>query len=388
MEKLYRNDIMSNELKLLNNWLINSGIQNNVDPDKGGFNAWYSLKNKSYPFIYSEITGYGITTLLFLNSLKENENYLNKAKAAADWIINQAMDESGGIYTRKFYESKNAEDHYSFDKGNIFTFDSGMVLFGMANLYENTKEEKYLEASKKIANFIIRLQKEDGKIFAFYNTKTDEKGDADDKWSNQSGAFHAKVAMGILKTFEITNNKKYKKAAINLCNSAFEFQQDDGRFITNTRDKTTLQHPHCYTAEGLLYCGLKLDNKTFIDSAVKAISWSIMSQNDNGGIPQIFNPKGGFIKHERTDILAQVLRLAIFMKKKLNTGFDLTSIDKLKDRLTSFINVKENTQKGGLFYGFESNGQKYEDLNSWCTMFAINAFNYYYTDEPSIEYLI
>jgi hypothetical protein len=50
--------------------------------------------------------------------------------------------------------------------------------------------------------------------------------------------------------------------------------------------------------------------------------------------------------------------------------------------------VKENTQKGGLFYGFESNGQKYEDLNSWCTMFAINAFNYYYTDEPSIEYLI
>ena len=72
---------MSNELKLLNNWLINSGIQNNVDPDKGGFNAWYSLKNKSYPFIYSEIivTGEpsersylkGATTILFGHSFND-----------------------------------------------------------------------------------------------------------------------------------------------------------------------------------------------------------------------------------------------------------------------------------------------------------------------------
>ena len=64
-------------------WLVNSGIQ----AENGGYYAWFNSTEARYSFLYSEITGYAITSLLFLNKLFRDEHYLLSAKKAANWII-------------------------------------------------------------------------------------------------------------------------------------------------------------------------------------------------------------------------------------------------------------------------------------------------------------
>jgi rhamnogalacturonyl hydrolase YesR len=382
-----------NEYYKIKDWILNSGIQNyhsesqKFDNDFGGFNSWYNLSEGSYPYIYSEITGYGITTLLSMYSRTKDDEVLARANSAANWVVDYAMDDGGGIRARKFYKKDGSDDNYSFSKGNLYTFDTGMVLFGLTSLYCITKDEKLLKASIKIADFLIDRQKMNGELFAFINPITGIIGDNDDKWSNQSGAFHGKVAMGLHKVYEITKNNKYRTASIELIKSVYHFQNDEGRFITQRKDGSTLQHPHCYAAEGLIYMGLKTEDSALIDRGIRAIKWSMNSQLDNGGIPQIYHPDSGFINYERSDILSQVLRLAVFINKNIRKEFDNTSINRLKNRLSEFIN-ESGVQKGGIFYGYESNGKKYTDLNAWCSMFALNAFEFYYSDNIGIDHLI
>ena len=45
-------------------WLLNSGIQSMDEVTKGGFFAWYDSDEDSYPFVYTEITGYALKLLL------------------------------------------------------------------------------------------------------------------------------------------------------------------------------------------------------------------------------------------------------------------------------------------------------------------------------------
>ena len=62
----------NNAILSAKDWLVNSGIQNTKGDEIGGFNAWYDLGANEYSYVYSEITGYGITTLLFLNKFYKN----------------------------------------------------------------------------------------------------------------------------------------------------------------------------------------------------------------------------------------------------------------------------------------------------------------------------
>ena len=111
----------------------------------GGFYSWYSIKDRNYPYLYSEITGYGITTLLFLHKLNNDDTLIEKAKQAADWIIESAMHECGGVGTRLYKDNNLSDEAYSFEGEHIFSFDTGMVLYGMTNLYKSTEDERYLE---------------------------------------------------------------------------------------------------------------------------------------------------------------------------------------------------------------------------------------------------
>jgi len=388
--KINKNDILGiKEFDEIKRWLLYSGLQNiGVGTGfDGGFNSWYNMDNKDYLYVYSEITGYGITTLLFLDNIYQNNLYLERAKLAADWIIEHAMHESGGVLARKFFIKDQANDNYSFEKGVIFTFDTGMVLFGMTELYKKTQDQKILDACIKLADFHLDMKNSRGGMYAYLNPHTGEKGDIDDKWSNQTGAFHAKCAMGVLDTYLITKDEKYREYAIALCDHALSYQNADGRFVTHRKEDATLQHPHCYTAEGLLYCGTKLKRDDYIQAAKKATEWSISTQLKNGGIPQLYFPDQGLIAQERTDILGQVLRLSAFFSKE-DAFIPKEKQEKLFNRLMEFKNNKKE-QFGGIYYGFEQDGKKFNDINSWCSMFALQAAWFFLKDyKLTVDYII
>jgi uncharacterized protein YyaL (SSP411 family) len=355
------------EIELAKDWLLNSGIQNLDGEHKGAFNSWFDVNKKNYPYAYSEITGYAISTLIYLYDLTKEEVFLERGKMAADWLMNKATHNSGGILCRFFYEEK--EFMGSFENEEMFLFDSGMVLNGITNLYEITKENKYLEFSKRLVDFMIGKQKQDGSFYAIYDAKNDKLTDSGDKWSTQSGAFHNKLTIGLLKLYKITKDERYKDSAIRICNYSLKFFKEDGRIINFSKTGDSLFHPHCYAAEGLYVAGKYLNNKKYLELSRKATDYLFTIQKQNGGIPQMFK-ESKLVEFERSDILGQALRIGVLH------SIEHSKLERLYKRLLEFQNLNEE-QKGGFRYGYDDQGKKYYHINSWCTMFALQAMILY-----------
>lgn len=353
----------SSPVDLAADWMLNSGIQSK----DGGFYAWYDLAKKSPAFVYSEITGYAITTLLFLKNIYNDDIYLERATKAAGWITDFALLPCGGIRTRLYEDDSSADKLYSFSGENIFSFDSGMVLYGMINLYKVTKEKIFLDSAIKMADFLLdKMQRKDGSFSAIYNVSTQKTHESFDKWSNQSGSFHSKIGLGLVDMFEATRNRKYIASAGRVCEYALTRQEKNGRFITNEADRTTNLHPHCYSIEGLLYTGSYLKEKKFIDSAKNAVIW-IFDNLSSGRIDELYNPKtNSFNNFQRLDALSQSLRLGVIFE------MDRKKLEELKNFILSHQYLKEGSQTGGFFYSKSA-----EHINCWCTMFALQALAVY-----------
>lgn len=364
---------LNENIRLVIDWILNSGIQNIDGSHAGSFNAWYEPENKTYPFLYSEITGYGITTLLYTNTMDKNNIYVKRAGMAADWLIKYAIDTSGGVRARKY--PNGVRNGYSFDSNILYTFDSGMVLCGLANIYSVTKDQRHLEAAIKVAEFMLSMQRRDGTFYISYDLNTGERiNDTQEKWSTQSGSYQAKFSIGLLKMHNITDDESFRHASINVCNAALKMQEREGNFITHQDEKSTHTHPHCYSCEGLTYAGTILKENKFLESAAIAVKWALDNQLDNGGVPcEYIN--NNFITHERSDTLAQILRIGSFLIhiNMLNGYAD--KMAHLKTRLLQF--QSSNVQSGGFFYGTEMDGTSKNHINSWCSMFALQALAMY-----------
>ena len=360
---------VDNEIDFGINWLLNSGIQNLGGKHKGAFNSWYDVDKNNYEYAYSEITGYGINILMFFYNIKKNEIFLERAKLAADWLINKAKHKSNGVLTRYFYEKTNFMG--SFENEEIFSFDCGMVLNGMTSLYNVTKNKKYLDFCENLANFMInKMQKEDGSFYAVYDAKNNKLIDDGEKWSTQSGCLHAKLSIGLINLYELTRNEEYLEAAKKVCDYSLRFLKNDGRFVTFSKTGDSLFHPHCYAAEGLYVAGNYFNNEKYLEAAKKSTIYLFNNQLDNGGVSQMFK-NNKLIKFERSDILGQALRVGVLF------SIDNKKLEKLAKRILEFQNLKEGKQKGGFIYGYDDSGKKYEHINSWCTMFALQGLELY-----------
>jgi len=355
----------------LSRWVTNSGIQNTSEPHKGSFNSWFDISRREYCFVYSEITGYGITTLLFLDEVE-------KAKQAADWIISNAMFDMGdgakGVNT-SFKVNHNDASRILFDETTVCSFDTGMVLNGMIQLFTKTTDVKYYRASQALGNFLDVMQKRDGSLHAYYDIKSGKFIDQGEKWSTQSGSYHAKVAMGLVDLANTGSSQEYRYIANGLCDYVLSNQQSNGRFISFSNTGDTNVHPHCYSAEGLFYVGKKLGNQRYIDSAKKATEWSLDNIDRIGQLYCAENDT--FSGDERSDIFSQILRLGALFTRD-DSEFKKHYSHQFSTLVRTILSYQEQggelRQFGGIRYGNHMIGR---NVNSWCSMFALQALTYY-----------
>ena len=157
-------------------WLSESNIRNR-DKDKisfGSINNGYDWRNKEYPYVYSEITGYAIKSFLNIYKWTGEEMYLQYAKEAADYLIrlqSKAVDraENGAIpHSLTLPDLKVVKKYWSFD--------NAVIVHGIADLYTISKEKRYYDACLKIANcFLENMQNRDGSFLAFYDAEKKTK---------------------------------------------------------------------------------------------------------------------------------------------------------------------------------------------------------------------
>lgn len=355
-------------------WILDSAVQVRAGKLRGAFNAWYDLETGGFQYVYPEITGYGITNLLYFNSLEHDRKLVARAELAGDWVIRRAMHPCGGIRPRDHYDRRERALVFSFERQLVVTFDSGMVLFGLTNLFEATGKKGYLAAARRVGDFIARkAQRRDGSLYACFNPVSRTWIDKPDKWSTQSGSYHAKVAMGLLHLARLTGERLYRDSAVGVCEWSLKTQKPSGRFVSWRTENATHQHPHLYSAEGLIWAGLELERPDFISAAVRAVEWSLSEQDQTGGLPCAVGDRGLRNPHQRSDTLAQCLRLAaIFRARGLAPKTWEPKLAKLEKRLLSLQRLSR-PHAGAFRYGEEMSGERREHLNYWCTAFAQQA---------------
>ena len=293
-------------------WLLHSGIQDKESDarSRGGVHAWFDLPKHTFSFLYPEITGYYLTTLLYLHSVEPKEEYIEHAVQSGEWLLREARDPKTGAFRCRLKDGEWLP--------RICSFDNGMCINGLTHLFRVTKEKKYLDAASEVATWLIRaMQKPDGSFFPKYDSEQGIPWEKpEEKWSLRSGAYLAKLAIGFLNLADVTSEKQFTDAARALCTSALGEQESDGRFRTDAKRADTFVHPHCYAAEGLLVAGKVFGEEKFLNAAEKAVEWILPQQLPTGGFPAFFEG-GKFLPIESPDISAQVLRLALLCHAEL-----------------------------------------------------------------------
>ena len=364
-------------------WFNKSGIQ--IDEERqdttgknmhGGIHAWFNLETKEHSYIYSEITGYALTTLAYMHdALGEHTFTKDRIRAAADWLV-RTQDPTGAAHTAFYTTQEPAQTK----RRGFHMFDSGMVYNGLAHAYRTTGEQTYLDAAERSAKWCIAQQRPDGSFPARIDVATGEIIDTDETWSTQPGAFHGKLAIGFLNLFDITKDDIYLRATEKLLEATLAYQQPDGRFLTYGEKDGTHLHPHSYAVEGLYVAAAVLENDTYLDAARRGIQWSVDQIQD--GIAPRFVHSGTPTLAERVDILAQTYRLAQLL------DVDAPSLHDLREKLLSYQYEGDvESQNGGFLFGKMSDGTTARHVNSWVTMFALQAISLP-TDEKMSPYLL
>ena len=225
-------------------WLLNSDIRIKNGPDRGAMYGWKDLDSQTYPFIYSEITGYAITSFLWIYSEINMPFALEAAKEAAYWIIDNMKSylvPAGWVKLPNFTQKGDISTY-------LYSFDNGMIMAGLVNLYKVTLDDKILTVSQEMANAIIKRFYDGFKLGRLLDTSlrlivTEESKNDEMKWSNMSGPYHAKLALGLLELSRITGNNVYSQVSDKLCEFALKFQTSEGRFCTKFRSQNHISSP-------------------------------------------------------------------------------------------------------------------------------------------------
>lgn len=359
-----------NAVRLAGRWLKQSGIQHK----NGGVAAWYEADTGLYPFLYSEITGYAISTYLFLNTVRRDPQAIRAAHRAASWLIRSAAAPKGGVKTRLYLVKNYESPNYSFHRGRVYAFDTAMAGYGLTQLAAHSGNKEYLEAAGALLRFLMkRMVRPDGTFWAYLDPRTGRCGEEPDKWSDQSGSFHAKLALFLLDYARTAGDPEVRRSALQLLNRAASAQETNGRFVTATADKSTHLHPHAYTLEGLIYGAWHLRNDRFLHAALKGFEWMLRAVSDDGSVACLF-VRNRFTHHERSDIVAQLLRVGSMLyaiyPARMRRHLDI--LERVKRHLMLF-QYRGDGQAGGFIYGSATDGLLRFHFNAWASMFALQA---------------
>ena len=130
-------------------WLISSDIRIKDGGNKGALYGWKNFTPPYFPFIYSEITGYAITSYLWIASEFGNPLALEAAKEASQWIRKN-------MHSNLLIARPPVAHGEPNELSNIFySFDNSMVMIGLLNLYKITKKSNILRLVEKMTQALV-----------------------------------------------------------------------------------------------------------------------------------------------------------------------------------------------------------------------------------------
>jgi hypothetical protein len=222
-------------------WLITAQKANN----DGGMGS-YHLINK-WSSSYPETTGYIIPTLIQYGNTHNYPEANAAGLKAADFLL-KIQKESGGWQGGRTGENKPE-----------IVFNTGQVIRGIIAAYRQTGNKAYLGAGVKAGKWLSGIQHPEGYWQAH-------------ALMNKARVYDTFVDAPLLELYGVTGDDEFKTTAIrNLDWVINKKMLDNGWFedCDNTvkRNDKPILHTIAYTLDGLIDCGLILEEEKYIEVA-------------------------------------------------------------------------------------------------------------------------
>jgi uncharacterized protein YyaL (SSP411 family) len=361
------------------NWLVHSDVRlTNEGPAQGGVCQGYNWKKRSYPFVYSEITGYAVST--FNNAFRwtGEEQYLTLAKQSSDFLLKlqnvTAPDEMVEAIPHGL-SLPELQPLYRY-----YSFDAAMCLQGILDLDAVCPSPELHKSARAIGDWLVeRMQEDNGSFLSMYDAENRKCEHNGENFFDDNGCLHAKHAIGLLKLAHNTGNECYTEAARRVCDWVLKLQDDNGAFRANERLQHTVSHAHCYATEGLLYAYHVLGTGSYLKAARRSGKWLLGAQTEDGSIYIDYKRRWWRMGRRVTEIIfprrvtdatAQAIRIWLILYYLDRDQQFLEASYRAADFLQGMqCAVTSDRNALGGFYFWPD----HPIMFAWCTMFAIHA---------------
>jgi hypothetical protein len=256
-------------------WFSSSGIQET----SGGVARYYRADLERNHSVSTEITGYGVSTFLFLDCPEQ-------AAAAARFLTRQA---------RNSHPIPFEIDPASF----TYFFDCGIIVRGLVAAWRMTGETEYLEAAAATGQAMrTEFLCGDGEYHPVLMLpgKTPAARDAR-RWSQCPGCYQLKAGLGWWELFEATGEPRFREAYQDLLDWALRSYRSFLPGDSDPRKVVDRLHAFLYFLEGLLPQASSERCRLALCEGIQLVACHLQRTAH---------------EFERSDVYAQLLRMRVF----------------------------------------------------------------------------
>ncbi len=336
---------LSTHFERAGRWFLASGIQ----LAGGGVARYYGADTEQYRPVSTEITGYAVSALVYLDALTGDQRYLDRAQAAARFLVRDAW--RGDLGAMPFETEPPALAYF---------FDCGIIVRGLLAAWRAVRADEYLDCAVAVGRSMARdFRAADGwhpvlTLPAKVPLSRDRTS-----WSRMPGCYQLKSAMAWADLYRATGDttfrERYRQAVgTALANSAGFLPDAAGR--SKTMDRL---HAYLYFLEGLM----------------PAIEEAACAQAVAGGIRQV----SGLLREiepefARADVYAQLLRIRILADAAGAEPLACEAAAEARALLEFQATSADPRIDGGYWFG-RKNGAWLPHVNPVSTAFAIEALD-------------
>jgi hypothetical protein len=321
-------------------WLLQSGIQE----ASGGVARYYRSDLRKNAPVSTEITGYVVSTLLFLYQRTGHSVYLEAGLRAARFLTRSAWDAPLGTFP--FEAAVNGGSAFAY------FFDCGIIARGLLYAWRVTEDPEFRDAAIAAGRAMLADFPGPGGIHPILALPGKRPLAWEPRWSASPGCYQLKSALAWWELFEVTGESAFLQGYESALAAALE---NDREFLPGEADQERVMdrlHAYGYFLEGLSPVLERPECAAALRNGVDRASRYLRE------IAPVF---------VRSDVYAQLLRVRLLSENRgEDAGYEA-------EQAASFqIHSSDARVSGGFLFG-RKRGKDLPFVNPVSTAFCVQA---------------
>ena len=301
--------------------------------------------------VSNEITGYAVSTFLYLYERSGQREYLDRALTAARFLTRKAWDPQLKTFPFEYVPPGN---------GFAYFFDCGIIVRGLLGAWRKTGETEFLDIAQACGRSMARDFAGEQCFYPILRLPEKRPVACEHRWSRGPGCYQLKSAMGWFDLYEISGDEDllagYRQAldfSLRTCDSFLPGESDVSRVVDRL-------HAFCYFLEGMLPVAGEEPCQAALDAGIKSVAHYLRKHE-----PQFV----------RSDVYAQLLRVRLFADQAGIVALDREAAQFEAARLAEFQSAETEPQAAGGFWFGRKGGEVLPFINPVSAGFGLQALD-------------